>query len=273
MRIAHQSPSGLWPWAVAVGLVVGNLFLHKTISDWCDALFVRIGRGPYERVTLLAIVVLCVVGGLVLLRGRARMLRDPRVLAGLLALSAATIAAQQWLLVSNVELIHFPQFGLLAALLLFAGLGLQAAWIGATAGGVLDETYQHLVIYAGVPGTYFDYNDIVLNAIGAAWVVALAAAGGGGATIPGAQRWRRAWLVASVVGLGVSLWLAPPRVAAMDTFPYWRPALARAATGRDYHVMSASEGLAAVLLLWGLVWTVTRGAGRQRVSTSASAGA
>ena len=37
----------------AATLVIGNLFLHKPISDVCDALFAWIGRGPYERVTLL----------------------------------------------------------------------------------------------------------------------------------------------------------------------------------------------------------------------------
>lgn len=270
MRVAHHFRSGRWPWAAAAVLVVGNLFLHKSISDVCDALFVRLGRGPYERVMLLAIAALSVAGGLVLLRGRVRALRDPRVTGCLLALAAGTVAAQQWLLVSNVELIHFPQFGLLAALLLGAGLGPQAAWIGATACGVLDETYQYLVIYAHVQGTYFDYNDIVLNAIGAAWAVALAAAGGSAGATSGARRLQRAVLGALLLALGVSLWLAPPRVAATDAFPYWRPALVRAATGNDYHVMSASEGVAAVLLVWGLVWGVTRKSAARASSSPSS---
>ena len=273
--LIHRAPlhRRRWPWAAAAGLVVGNLFLHKPISDVCDALFVRLGRGPYERLMLSAIAAGSIAGGLALLRGRVWALRRPRVLAALLLLAVATVAAQQWMLVSNVELIHFPQFGLLAALLLGAGLAPQPAWIGATACGVLDETYQHLVIYAHVAGTYFDYNDVVLNAIGAAWTVVLAAAGASLNRTDGASRWERALLGALLVGFGVSFWLAPPHVAAVEAFPYWRPALARAATGLDYHVMSASEGLAAVLLIWGLVWTGTGGArGSSTARPSAPAG-
>jgi len=269
MRAVNQPRIRLWPWAAAGVLVIGNLFLHEAVSNACGVLLNHIGRGPYEHVMLVAVAALSAGGALVLLRGRTGALARPRVLACLLVLAAGTVAAQQWLLVSNVELVHFPQFGLLAALLLSAGLGPQATWIGATAAGVLDETYQHLVIYAQVPETYFDYNDIVLNAIGAAWVVVLAGAGAAGSGTPGAGRWQRRLLAALLAAFAVALWLAPPSVVAMETFPYWRPALARAATGLDYHVMSASEGLAALLLMWGLV-VVSRGERFPNTSSSSS---
>jgi len=76
----------------------------------------------------------------------------------------ATALAQRALLVTNVELIHLPQFGLLAALLLVGGLPPQLAWIVATLAGAIDETYQLLVIYRALPNVYFDWNDIVLQA-------------------------------------------------------------------------------------------------------------
>src|SRR5215470_8434512 len=34
----------MWPWLAAGALSVGNLFLHKPISDICDATYARIGR-------------------------------------------------------------------------------------------------------------------------------------------------------------------------------------------------------------------------------------
>jgi hypothetical protein len=263
MRVANRFRRGPWPWAVFAAVAIGNLFLHVPISSACDALYARIGRGPYERLTLLGIGALSIGAALLLLRGRAAALRRPRVAAALVLLAAATVAVQRWLLVSNIELIHFPQFGLLAALLFAAGLGPQAAWIGATFSGVLDETYQHLVVYAQVPGTYFDYNDIVLNALGAAWAVAMLAGGGAGETRRDAGRWLVVLRATLLVALAAALWLAPPRLAAIDRFPYWCPALARAATGLDYHVMNASEGLAALLLIWGLVAVATRGPRRR----------
>ncbi len=240
-----------WAWMAAAGLAIGNLFLHKSISDVCDALFARIGRGPYEHLTLFAIAALSLGGAAALLRGHAGDLRRPRVVVALLALAVATTLAQRWLLVSNVELIHLPQFGLFAALLLAAGLDPDMAFLGATLAGVFDELYQYLVLYADVANVYLDYNDIVLNTIGAAWAVVLA-----GRSRAGSQTtagWRRALHLALLLATGSALWIVPLRVARTAQFPYWRPALLRAATGFEYHVMSASEGLLAVLLLWGVV--------------------
>jgi hypothetical protein len=246
----------VWPWLVAAALSIGNLFLHKPISDVCDALYARMGRGAYEWSTLLAIGALSAVGaGWLVGRQRARALLQPPVIACLLVLAAATVAAQRYLLVSNIELIHFPQFGLIAALLLATGLGPHGAWIGATLAGVLDETYQDLVIYAQLH-TPLDYNDIVLNAIGAAWIVILA--GGASALRRGAAKQRRAVWVGAIAALALALWLAPPRIERQDTLPYWHFRFSHAATGREYHVMAPSEGVAALLGIWGLVAVAAR---------------
>ena len=126
-----------------------------------------------------------------------------RAWPALLTLGAIGVAAQESLLVSNVELIHFPQFALLAGLILAAGLGAETAWLLATVAGIADETYQYLVLYAGVPNIYLDYNDMVLNAIGAAYAVCLFVAAGGrstAATSPSARPWRKA-AIAAVPGL------------------------------------------------------------------------
>ena len=269
MPIASHLPRRRWPWVAVAALLIGNMFLHKPISNVCDALYARIGRTPYERLMLVVIATGSIVGALALVRGGWPRLRRRRALSCLLALALATVLVQRWMLVSNVELIHLPQFGLFAALLLAAGLGPVAAWVGATAAGVIDETYQYLVIYAHVPGVYFDYNDVVLNAIGAAWIVVLVAAAGVGDAVMDRGRWQRLLLAGLLVGLGVALWLAPPHIVAVDGFPYWRPALSRAATGLDYHVMPASEGLATLGLLWVLVRIASRASGEAAARPSA----
>lgn len=240
-------------WLAAVALVAGNLWLHKPISDVCDALFARIGRVSYEWAMLLGIAGLSLAAAVLLLRGGAPALRSRAALAGLAGLTALTVLAQQWLLVSNVELIHLPQFGLQAALLLAVGLPPQLAWLGAVLAGTIDETYQHLVIYAGVPDTYFDWNDIVLNALGAAWAVVLACGGRRDPATP-RQRGLQAGLAgALLLGLVAAPWWAPPALVRVDHAPFWTPTLRRALTGRDYHVMPATEGLAGLALVWGLV--------------------
>jgi hypothetical protein len=257
MRVECSDPpppgSRRGAWLAVAALLLGNLVLHKPISDVCDALFARIGRAPYEWIMLLGIGILSLLAAILLLRGGAPALRSRPALAALAGLTALTVVGQRLLLVSNVELIHLPQFGLQAALLLAVGLPPQLAWLGAVAAGVIDETYQHLVIYRGVPDTYFDWNDIVLNAVGAAWVVVLACGGRIDAATPGQRRLQAGLLAALLVGLAVALGWAPPLFTPLDRPPYWTPALRAALTGRQYHVMPAFEGLAALALLWGLV--------------------
>lgn len=232
-------------WALVAVLCVGNLWLHKSISNLCDALFVRFGRGPYEWGSMMAIGALCAAAGTAVILHRAAELRAPRSVGSLLGLAALTYAAQQFLLVSNIELIHFPQFALIAGLLIVAGLPPELAWLGGVTAGIIDETYQHLVVYAGMPNVYWDVNDMLLNAIGAAWAVVLMTAGAASARTDGVgTRNRGLWTAAALAAIAALVWLDPPRFS---------PLLKPAATGRQYRVLSAAEGLGLILVVWGLV--------------------
>jgi hypothetical protein len=252
-------------WMLALGLCAANLALHLQISALCDTLYRWIGRVAYEWITLVGIGGLTLLAAAPLLRRRRRDRGEPRALFALLILGALGVAAQESLLVSNVELIHFPQFALLTALLLATGLGAEAAWLLGTLAGIADEAFQYLVLYAGLPNIYLDFNDMVLNALGAAYAVCLfAAARGRSARMGGiAPTWRRRIMLALAVCLAAAAWLDPPQ---LDSF--WK----RAATGRPYHVLSAPEALLITLLLWLLVAWFCWG-GRRREQDAASDGA
>ncbi|MDX2165419.1 MAG: hypothetical protein SF182_00070, partial [Deltaproteobacteria bacterium] len=86
--------------------MVGNLFMHKPISDVCDALYARIGRGAYEWLTLAGISALSLAGAAWLLRRGAPGLRRRRWWLAAAGLAGLTLAAHHLLLVTNVELIH-----------------------------------------------------------------------------------------------------------------------------------------------------------------------
>lgn len=243
------------PIAAVVAVSVANLFVHKPISDVCDALFARVGRRWYEIISLAAISALCVLAALPALRRLGAALAATWLPAALLGLAVLTAAAQRWLLVTNIELIHFPQFALIAALFAAAGVGPRAAFALGTLAGVLDETYQHLVLYAGVPNTYFDINDILLNAIGAAWGVCLFAAAELAAAGPLWPRLRPYGMAALAAAGAVALALVvdPPD----DTL------LRPAATRRMYRVLSLGEGLVGIAAVVALVelGSVRRGRG------------
>jgi hypothetical protein len=226
--------------AAAAAMFVSDLLLHKPISDVCDWLVGRYGMAHFNRAALLAIGLGSLALALAVV-GPAIRRAPPRTLVALALLSVATVAAHQLLLVANVEIIHFPQYAILAGLLLVAGMDPLHAWVVATLLGIADETYQHLVIYRGRSGTYLDYNDMILNTLGVCWAILLNAARGARAR---SLRWRTlAWTFSASAGVGLFL-------------AFWRPGesfFRRAATGRNYHVMTVGEGVLVATLLGALV--------------------
>lgn len=231
-------------WCTAIAVSAANLFLHLPISNLCDALYRRIGRAAYESVSLAGIGVLSLAGAAFLLRHRLKALAQPDVLWIGLGLGIMTVAAQQTLLVSNVEVIHFPQFALLAALLLAAGLKPVPAYLATTVVGIGDEAYQYAVIYRGVPNIYLDFNDMVLNAIGAAWAAGLVAVTANPHANGSAAKPRRWVAYVALAAVPFLLWLDPPHLSAV---------MQPAATGRLYHVLGAAEAVLALALLQLLV--------------------
>jgi hypothetical protein len=77
------------------------------------------------------------------------------------------VASHHTLIVFNVENIHFPQYALLAipVFALVGRFGETVFWV--TLLGALDESYQYFVLYRDNNTVYLDFNDIILNLIGA----------------------------------------------------------------------------------------------------------
>jgi hypothetical protein len=84
------------------------------------------------------------------------------------------IASYHTLFVMNVEAIHFVQYAVLAVLLfpLTRRCGETVFW--ATLIGAVDEAFQYLVLH-GDRVVYYDFNDVLLNAIGAGFGVLMVA--------------------------------------------------------------------------------------------------
>jgi hypothetical protein len=231
-------------WIAAAVLLGADLFLHMPITNICDVWVVRYGWTTYNHWVFVVIVSTSIAAALVPLARQYRRWSHPSAIAALLMLSAMTYGAYTLLMIANIELIHFPQYALMTGVLLLGGNPASVSWVTAVAAGVADEAYQYLVIYAGRPDTYLDFNDMVLNAIGVTWMVLLIAAGTRPPTTAPTDR-LRSWPAAVflVAALLLLLWLDPPTFS-----PFWR----RAATGRDYRVLSGAEGLLVALLLWGV---------------------
>jgi hypothetical protein len=248
---------------LAAALVAGNVLLHKSISDVCDALAARFGFRSYDRVALIVILVVCLLALVpFLLRSRWWPVR-PRAAAAVVLLALLSVGAQRWLTFANIELIHYPQYAVVTASLLWGGVSPQWAWGLSTLGGVADEVYQYVVIYIDHANRYLDFNDMLFNAMGAAWPALLVAVRPSfirdNETSPSLAGWwrtaaaRRGGL-AVLAGIAISYWLGPPR----SVPPVPSPA------GGLYHRLSAFEAAVIVALLWRVVAFVTARQGEDR---------
>ncbi len=80
-------------------------------------------------------------------------------------------------MVVNVEMIHFVQYGILAVLLYPLLLNYESTLLIATLMGAADEAYQYWVL-APFNTEYYDFNDIIINLLGATLGLILLSASG-----------------------------------------------------------------------------------------------
>ena len=125
-----------------------------------------------------------------------------------LDLAVVIALAQSLIVVNGIEAIHYPQYALMAWLLVRCGDGRSSVrGLTATALGALDEIWQWQTLPRAVPG-YLDWNDIVLNAVGRGprrlVIVVRHAAGARGRTRCCRRRWvGGALAVAGLIALAV----------------------------------------------------------------------
>lgn len=117
--------------------------------------------------TGLAWAVLFVAGAaLAVAIARAPRSDRPRLVAWALLFAVAAALAYVYLFTVVSETVHYAQYAILTALLLPLVRRIGAAMLWANLVGVADEAHQYWILHRDW-GVYLDWNDIVINAIGA----------------------------------------------------------------------------------------------------------
>jgi glycopeptide antibiotics resistance protein len=163
------------------------------------------------------------------------------------------------MMVVNMEAIHFIQFAVLAVLIFPLVRRYDDAFIYASVLGMVDETYQYLVLNPDFK--YYDFNDLVLNMIGAgAGLLVLASVRMPDIKPP--RKWHRSpavWFVAGIIALGLIFSAGFP----VSFYPSDQPghwfSLYRTKPGpeywtylydrRYYHILRPWEGIAYMIAL------------------------
>lgn len=173
-----------------------------------------------------------------------------------------TIASFFLLTVNNAEVVHYPQYAILAVLLFpwFLSVGETVAWCSLV--GLLDEAYQYFVLHPtwGVP---WDFNDVTLDICGAGLGALFIASRYQATPRIGGLWWNRTGLLfvtASVSTLPILVALNKVQLYENKDYVGWWFALSRlrvdsfwfydASWGsRTIHLLSPTEGPALMLIL------------------------
>jgi hypothetical protein len=240
-----------WLGVTAVVFLAG-VFLHLPVTDFCDWLARVYGFSAYDSAVRAGFIALGAGAGL------AIWLRPvpARLTLGLAAtaLLMLTAIAHRIIVVNAVESIHYPQYALVTWLVARAGTRLETAWLAGTALGAIDEGYQAVALPRGAPD-YFDWNDVVLNGIGAAFgillVLAFTRPADGRPTFrPAGLRWTI--VITAIVIAGI---LSPP---------IWSPFFELTPGGREFHRLAASEAIVILAGIYASVDTVISSVRRVR---------
>ena len=145
---------------------------HHPVSSFYEK-EILIPAGFYSVNHALDIITIVVLAGVLALAIRVARVHGRVALEHLalwLALVVLMFLADRYLIVNNVERIHFPQYAILAVLLGFSLRSEMLIFFVASFAGFVDEFLQFVM--NPVVTNYLDFNDITLNILGAALGIA-----------------------------------------------------------------------------------------------------
>jgi hypothetical protein len=249
-------------WLLITAYFLALVFFHDAATVAADWIKLKLTLPWYNLSLLISGLFLSVFTGIILLRIALKH-REHLILCLWFLITVALMSLAVFtLMVVNIEAIHFIQFGILSVLAFPVVRRFESAFVITTILGMVDEIYQYLVLNPYFK--YFDFNDIVLNMIGAgAGLLILAVAGKPEIIRP--ARWRRSatfFFVLSIVASGifislewavsffpvttgqsVTVWFSIYRDNLPDQF--WTYLYGK----RYYHILSPWEGISLMAAL------------------------
>ncbi len=242
---------------------------HAIVGKQVERLFSRMSRAAFDG-TMVAVGLVVAVGLLLNLHQHYSRLPYPdRKIIGFYTLSTAIliVIACNVLMVINVEIIHFPQYMVLAVLL-FPLIGhYWPCLFWCMLLGTVDESYQYFYLTSGRPD-YFDFNDIILDTLGAASGLLLLRIVKVRESAKTGRAWQASVFVAvSVISLAIGVLVelnclhlypcpsaGPEAVVLMKTVPegFW----SQPDNGKVFHIVRPLEGLLICLILYGFYYRI-----------------
>lgn len=138
---------------------------HEIVGKQVAAVFSEFGRDQYNLIILILFCILAGITGVYLVRKIKP--NDRVIIMGFVLMSLIIIVLSfKFLLVFNVEAIHFVQYALFAIICFKLNRSFLQTMIWSSIAGAFDELYQYLYL-APQRTEYYDFNDVIINTIGA----------------------------------------------------------------------------------------------------------
>ncbi len=137
---------------------------HVKVGGWINGLFKDLSRPAYNNIISIIVITMVLVGSFGIYRAQ-KSKPLPRLVILLICYTAlAIILSFGFFFVIHIEAIHFLQYGILAFLIKRLMTSYFAVALITMLAGAYDELFQYLVL--DTRATYFDFNDIFLDAVG-----------------------------------------------------------------------------------------------------------
>ena len=157
--------NGGWIWGLILIYFIASVILHVEVGGWINGCFENLSRTDYNNIiSAVTLLTAALVAYKIFRTHRLRAL--PSIVWLTIGYTiVAIILSFNLFFVINIEAIHFLQYGILAFLIKrFMSSYLSVAII-CTLAGAYDELFQYLVL--DTRATYYDFNDVFLDAVGA----------------------------------------------------------------------------------------------------------
>ena len=162
-----------WPLILAISVYFAVcLVFHRRVNEFFDVFlqwmtYPQFNNYVFEIIVALAVITFALL--VAVLRYNRHRVRWMLVLGVWITLA---VLAHYLLFVSNIEAVHYPQYAILAIMIYALTGGETVSVVLATLLGAIDEANQYFILYAGRSDLYMDYNDIILNLLGAVFGIA-----------------------------------------------------------------------------------------------------
>jgi hypothetical protein len=237
---------GFW-WLTVIAYSAVNILAHEQVNNFAKWLIQVMGLSAFFWTTR----ILTLGGVLIILFCRRHFLKEPERLKKVVLFIVIGLALDMSLVIFASERVHYPQYALLTWIAYPAiGKPLPAALLSFLVGYV-DEAHQHWIIYAKDPTAYFDWNDNVLNLLGAVSTLVLLPEG---AIRKASKRNILAATVIWIAAMGLLVWIFNPDPALMrahHSSSFWLTS----DVNTHYHVLNTLEGS----ILLGISWIILIG--------------